>query len=120
MRKKPSDTFIRAQAVALHQVGLNEVEISKQLKVSRCCIQNAIKKFKTLGQYDDLKRSGCPKKILDRDICHLRCLVKGEALLSAGKIASDLNSCLSAPVSTVTVRRYLQKLAFEYVVKMKK
>ncbi|CAF4617904.1 unnamed protein product [Rotaria socialis] len=40
MGKKPIDTFIRAQAVALHGADLNQVEISKQLKVSRCCQTN--------------------------------------------------------------------------------
>ena len=90
--------------MALHQEGgLNQVEISKQLKVARCCIQNAIKTFKTLGRYDDLKRSGRPKKILGRGIRHLKGLVKGEASLCVGKITSNLNSSLSAPVSTVTI-----------------
>ena len=64
MGKKPSDPFIRAQAVALYTAGHNRIEISKQLKVSPCCIQNAIKKYKDLGRYDDLKRSGRPKKFM--------------------------------------------------------
>ena len=50
------------QAVALHQVGLNQVEISKQLKVFQCCIQNVIKKFTTLGRYDNFKRFGMSEK----------------------------------------------------------
>ena len=81
MGEKLSDPFIRAQAVALHLADLNQVEISKQLKVSRCCVQHAIKKFTTLGRYDDLKLSGRPKKIPERGIRHLKRLVKGEAPL---------------------------------------
>lgn len=120
MGKKPSDPHIRAQAVALHDAGLNQVQISKQLKVSRCCVQNAIKKFKQLGIYKDLKHTGRPKKINGRDLRHLKRLVTGDARLSASRITSDLNSSLVKPVSIFTVRRYLKDLGYEYVVKIKK
>ena len=68
MGKKPVDQLVRAQVVALHDAGFNQVQISKQLKISGCCVQNAIKKYKELDRYDDRKRSGRPKKILNRDI----------------------------------------------------
>ena len=80
----------------------------------------SLKNSKTLDWYDDLKRSGRPKKIPERGIRHLKRLVKEKARLCTAEITSDLNSSLSTSVSTVTVRRYLQKLAFEYVVKVKK
>ena len=120
MGKKPSDPFIRAQAVALDQAGMNQVQISKQLKVSRCCVQNAIKKFKTAHHYNDSKRSGRPSKVNTRAVRHLKRLVKEENRLNARKITSDLNNSLPQPVSVVTVRRYLKDLGFEYVVKLKK
>ena len=40
--------FVRAQVVTLHNAALNQVQISKQLKISRCCVQNAIKKYTQL------------------------------------------------------------------------
>ena len=120
MGKKPVDSIVRTQAVALFDAGLNQVQISKQLKISRHCVQNAIKKFKETGQYKDLKRTGRPKKIPDRSVRHLKRLVKGDVRLSAAKITSDSNASLPKPVSTRTVRRYLRDLGFEYVVKIKK
>ena len=106
--------------VALHDAGFNQVQISKQLNISRCCVQNAMKKYKRLGTYDDSKRSGRPKKLGRRSFRHLRRLVKGDAGLNATKIASDLNANLSKSVTMRTVRTYLKELAFEYVVKMEK
>ncbi|CAF1019607.1 unnamed protein product, partial [Didymodactylos carnosus] len=120
MGKKPIDPVIRAQAVALHGAGLNQVQISKQLKISRSCVQNTIKKYEELFRYNDLKHTGRPKKLSDREVRHLKKLVKGDSRLSAAKIASDLTNSLPKPVTIRTVRRYLKDLGFEYVVKIKK
>ena len=79
MGRKRSDPYIRAQAVALYNAGYNQVDISKQLTVSQCCVQNAIKKYKQFGRYDDSKRSGRPKKIDKRSIRHLKRLVNGDS-----------------------------------------
>ena len=89
------------------------------MKVSRCCVQNA-KKFRDQGIYNDLKRSGRPRKVIGRDLRHLKRLVKGDARISAAKITSDLSVSLSKPVTARTVRNYLKKLGFEYAVKVKK
>ena len=69
--------------VALFDAGFNQVQISKHLKVSRCCVQNAIKKFSDQGIYNDLKRSGRPRKAVGRNLRHLKRLVKSDARLSA-------------------------------------
>ena len=120
MGRKPVWKCVRAQAVALYKAGLKQVEISQQLGVSRCCVQNAIKRFEDTGSYGDKMRFGRPHKINERDIRHLKRLVKGEARLSASKITSDLNDSLPKPVTTRTVRNYIKNLSYEYVVKVKK
>ena len=119
MGKKSVHPNILVQAVALHDVGLNQVQISKQLKVFRCCVQNAIKKYKKLCWFDDLQHTGRPKKRSGREIRYLKRLVKGDSRIGASKIASDLNTSLPKPVTIRTVQRYLKKLGFEYVVKVK-
>ena len=47
MGNKAVASFVQAQVVALHEAGFNQVSISKQLNISRCCVQNAINKDKT-------------------------------------------------------------------------
>ena len=120
MSKKPVDSIVRAQAVALSNAELNQVEISSQLNISRHYVQNPIKKYKETGQYNDFPRPGRPKKIPNRGVRHLKRLVKDDGRLSAAKITSDLNGSLPKAVSTRTVRRYLRDLGYEYVVKIKK
>ena len=106
--------------MALHDVVLNQVQISKQLKVSRCCVESPIKKYKQLGRFGGLKHTGHPKKLSDPEIRHLQRLIKGDSRLSSRKIAADLNANSLESVTTRTRRRYLKDLAFEYVVKIKK
>jgi transposase len=63
MGERSIQPYIRAQAVALYQSGLNLSKISKQLKISRCRVRNAIIKFEKHGIFEDLKRSGRPKPV---------------------------------------------------------
>ena len=120
MGKRPIEIYVRAQPVALCQPGLNLSKISKQLQVSRCCVRNALTKFEEYAKFDDMKRSGRPKSLSDRNVRELKRLVQGDNRLSAAKITTDLNMSRSKPVFKCTVRRYLKKLGYEYAVKIKK
>ena len=120
MEKKPIALVVRAQAVALHQADLNLSRISEQLNISRCCVRSAIKKIEEHGIYEDLKRSGRPKALSDRNMRDLKRLVKDEDRLSVAKIRKCLNTNLPKPVSRETVRRYFKNLGYEHAVKIKK
>ena len=119
MGKKPVDSIVRVQTVALSGSGLNHVQISSQLNISRHCAQNAVKKYKETRQYNNFPRTDRPKTIPNRGVRHLKRLVKDDGCLSAAKITSDLNASLPKPVSTRTVRGYLRDLGYEYIVKIK-
>ena len=62
MGKISVDSIVRAQLAVLSDAGLSQVQISRQLNISRHRIHNAIKKYNETGQYNDLQRTGCPKK----------------------------------------------------------
>ena len=119
MGRKPVDSIVRAQAVALSDSGLNQVQISRQLNISRHCVQNAVKKYKEARQYNDFPSTGRPKKFqivafdIGRDWSRMM------DVLVRAKITSDLNASLPKPVSTRTIHRYLRDLGYEYVVKKK-
>ena len=116
MGKRTIEPHARVQSVALYQSGLNLSKISKQLHVSRCCVRNALTKFKEYAKFDDMNRSGRPKSPSDRNVHELKRLVQGDNRLSAAKITTNLNMSLSKR----TVRRYLKKHGYEYTVKIKK
>ena len=103
--------------MVLHNAVLNQVQISKQLKASRCYVQNAIKKYKQQRRFDVLKYTERPKKLSDCEIRYLKRLVKGEFRFSESEIAMNFKANLPEPVTTRTRRTYLKDLAFEYVVK---
>ena len=73
MSKKAVSPFVRPQVVALNDVAFNQVQISKQLKISRCFVKNTIKEFKDQGVHNDLKRSERPRKIYGHDLRYLKC-----------------------------------------------
>ena len=60
--KKMIAECIQALIVVLHEAGLLQVEISKQFRISRCCVQNTIKKFKETGPYDEKKAVWTPSQ----------------------------------------------------------
>ena len=55
MSKRPIESYVRAQPVALYQTGLNLSKISKQLQFSRRCVRNAVTKFEEYAKFDDMK-----------------------------------------------------------------
>ena len=57
---------------AFHDAGFDQVQISKQLNISRCCVQNAINKDKHLGTHGDSKRLESPKKLDGQSFRHLK------------------------------------------------
>ena len=103
MGKKPVNSIVQAQAVALSDSGLNQVQISRQLNISKHCVQNAVKKYKETRQYNDFPRTDRPKKNPNRGVRHLKRLVKDDGCLSAAKIISDLNGSLPKPVLQTSI-----------------
>ncbi|CAF2982116.1 unnamed protein product, partial [Rotaria sp. Silwood2] len=120
MGKKSISDIKRAQAVALREVGLKYAEIASQLKISQHCAKEAVPRFRTHGTYQDLPRSGRPRKISQRAARYLKRLTQGQNRRSSRLITQALHMSLSQPVSTKTVRRQLHILGYKYRVKRKK
>ena len=114
--KRSIEPYIRGQTVPLYQSGLSLSNVGKQLQVCICCVCNALTKFEEYAKFDDVKRSGRPKSLSDRNVREVKRLVQDENRLSAAKITTDLTMSLS----TCTVPRYLNELGYEYAVKIKK
>ena len=68
MGKKPATTAEkRAQIVSLSAIKLSEREISRQMKVGKTAVRNAIKKFQNESTFKYSKRSGHPRISSCRD-----------------------------------------------------
>ena len=106
MAKGSIESYVHAQAVALYQSGLNLSKISKELKVSRCCVRSVVTKFEDYANFDDMKQSSRSKSLSDRNVRELKRLVQGNNRLSRAKITTNLTMSLSKH----TVHRHLKKL----------
>lgn len=91
MGRKPSLlATTRAQIVALHNNGMNQVAISKKLRVSRCAVQNALLRFTSSGGYNDAARSGRPKKTSGADDRLIRRCVTRNPRASTADVQCEL------------------------------
>ena len=95
-------------------------EVAAQLNISKRCVYNAVKKYEETGDFDDKHRSGRPPKIGERELRHLKRLIKNDNRLSCSKITTEINESLNKPVTRRTIFNYLKKLGYEYKVKIKK
>ena len=48
--------------MTLHKIEFSERQIPSRVNVSKTAVHQAISKFKISGKYEDLKRSGRPRK----------------------------------------------------------
>ena len=116
MGKTAIDSCTRVQAVDLYndsKISMSMDEVAKQLNTSKTCVFNVVKKHKETDEFVDEKRSERPRKLGERDLRHLKRVVKGENRLSVSKITKDLNQFLPEPITSRTVFNYLKRLAYE-------
>ena len=60
-KKKNLSIEEHAKVVVLVQEGYSMNEVARKMKISRCCVQEVVKKQKETGTVVDRQRSGRPK-----------------------------------------------------------
>lgn len=99
----------RLKIKILHEQGMSQVKIAREVKCSRCAVQYAINRFQETGSHENRPRTGRKRVTTDRDD---RLLIR-QSLQDRKKTAIDLAASLSEakgkPVSVHTVRRRLLK-----------
>ena len=96
----------RAQIVALFQSGMTEIDVGRQLGVSKQCVNFTIKRYRETGNFVSRTRSGRPRvtsPATDRKI-RRACVINPTT--SAANIRAELPPTISAP-STRTIQRRL-------------
>lgn len=99
--------YIRERAVEMWRDGFTQRQIAKDLKISRCALQNIIKKIKTNRGIQDLPRSGRPSKVTRRDINKMVIHSKKTPKATANEIRYSCN--LADKISTNTAKRILRQ-----------
>ncbi|MGH0128730.1 UNVERIFIED_CONTAM: hypothetical protein FKN15_035968 [Acipenser sinensis] len=100
-------TATRHKVVILHQQGLSQAEISRQIGVSRCAVQALLKKHKETGNGEDRRRSGWPRKLTAADERHIMLTSLRNQKMSSSAINSELAENSGTLVHPSTVQRSL-------------
>ncbi|CAG9565363.1 unnamed protein product [Danaus chrysippus] len=99
----------RLRIKILHEQGMSQVKIAREVKCSRCAVQYAINRFKETGTHENRPRTGRRKVTTERED---RLLIR-QSLQNRKKTALELAAALSeakgSSVSVYTVRRRLLK-----------
>lgn len=97
----------RLKIKILHEQGMSQVKIAREVKCSRCAVQYALNRFKEIGTHENRPRTGRRKITTDRED---RLLIR-QSLQDRKKTALELAAALSEgksrSVSACTVRRRL-------------
>lgn len=100
------------QIVSLFQQGISLHQIGKRLKIPYSTVQFIVKKFRT-SSTDNLKRSGRPKSLSERDVRTLVKIVSKNPKTSAPELATHLASSLGKIVTPQTVRNRLHRQGYK-------
>ena len=95
-------------------------KISRQLKISRRCIRQMIRKFDKYGTVETRLGAGRPKKITNRQTR----LIKLEQMRDETNSLTDLvryaNTNMSLPISTSTISRILRQYNMNSYIALRK
>ena len=80
----------RAKSVGVNEEGYSRMTISKKLKFSKIAIHRAIVKFQNFGSFQDLRKSGRPMVISQRDDHLIKWMVVRSPTSLSMKIGSTL------------------------------
>ena len=106
--------------VVLYENGHKLSETSKLLSVSYMTISNIVKKYRNTGSAENMKRSGRPKLVSDRDYRKLERLLKANRRDFLSNITSKFNENREIQVSRKIVQSHLSQQWFQKGVLKKK
>ena len=100
---------IKKLFVVLYENGHKQSETSKLLSVSYMTITNIVKKYRNTGSAENMKRSGRPKLVSNRDYRKLERLLKANRKDFLSNITSKFNENREIQVSRKIVQSHLSQ-----------
>lgn len=103
----------RVKIQLLFEEGKNQTQIAKEVKCSRCAVQNAIKRYSQTGSHVNREKSGRKKITTPReDRFLIRSSLKNRKKTSS-ELASELSKDRGKKISSRTVRRRLGEVGLK-------
>ena len=110
MRRKSIHIELKKNIILLHDIGISQHEISRQLKISHQCIRQTIRKFDRFRNVATKPGARRPQKVTDREnrLIELQQLRDDtRSLADLERYAhTDLNLSISRPTISRTLQHY--------------
>ncbi|CAF3491798.1 unnamed protein product [Rotaria sp. Silwood2] len=109
MGRKPVNIDKKKNIIALHDAGMSQHEISRQLHISRQCIRQTIRKFDQLHTVATKPGGGRPKKVTDRQKRAIKLEQLRDDTLSLADLLRYAYINLNLTITRQTVSRILRE-----------
>ncbi|CAF4713909.1 unnamed protein product [Rotaria sp. Silwood2] len=110
MGRKPVNIDKKKNIIALHDAGMSQHEISRQLHISRQCIRQTIRKFDQLHTVATKPGGGRPKKVTDRQKRAIKLEQLRDDTLSLADLVRyayiNLNLTITRQTNRIYIRRF--------------
>ena len=109
MGRKAVSIDIKKQIIVLRDMGISQHGISRQLKISRRCIRQTIRKYDKFHVVNTKPGGGRPRKLTDRDKRLIKLQQLRDESLSLRDLVQYTNTELNLSISISTISRILRE-----------
>jgi transposase len=104
--------FERGKVIGLYKAGESERAISKKTGYGKTTIHNIILKYNEMGAISVAPRSGCSKKLTERDKRHLKAIVTQNRRVAVDKIVKIFAESTGKVVCKNTIKKTLYEMGY--------
>src|ERR1044072_6213845 len=104
--------FERGKVIGLYKAGKSKRAISKKTGYGKTTIHNIILKYNEMGAISVAPRSGCSKKLTERDKRHLKAIVTQNRRVAVDKIVKIFAKSTEKVVCKNTIKKTLYEMGY--------
>ena len=110
--RKEIHVEVKKLIIKWHFKGKTSREIADLLDSTNSTISRIIKRYKSAGSLENLKRSGRLRIFDHRDVRKLRRILSNNRRMIMNRVVQEFNICRAIEASTSTIKRYIYELGF--------
>lgn len=105
---------LRESIIKAFETGLSSYKIAKNFNLPRSSVQNIITKFKTSGNVEIGKKTGCPAIAKPCDCRVLKNIIKENRRQTAAAITVQWRERIQKSISIDTCKRTMKKMGYKF------
>ncbi|UZO03735.1 uncharacterized protein OCT59_024138 [Rhizophagus irregularis] len=120
VKKRELTDFERGKVIGFYEAGDSERAISNKTGYGKTTIHNIIAKYRETGAVTVAPRSGCPKKLTERDKRHLKAIINKNRREPEEKIRKIFMESTGNDVGRRTIQRTLYGMGYNSCAALRK